>query len=470
MGKLAVSQIKAIKATGARQEFSDGDGLCLRVSADGSKRWFVRFTLKGGGKQEGAPLAIYDPDNNGGLSLEKARGVARTIREKAKKGIDFRAEREADQREAKEKAEHADAAAVDVRAMFEEWMTNGVNRSESGAAEVRRRFEKDVLPAIGSKAVRTVVERDILRILREIESRAAPRMALSMRDLIGQLFAWGEKRLPWRRVIEVNPAATIKDETIVGANYQEGEGTRALTDGEVIELHDKIAGIQAAYDVASDKRRAEQPLQKRTSYAIWVMLATMCRVGEISRARRADIDLEARTWEIPAEHSKNGDAITIYLSHFACDAFRALLALPAYESPWLFPSPKNPTQHADVKSITKQIGDRQCSKSGREPLVKRAKARDSLMLSGGGWTPHDLRRTGSTMLEELGVNPAVIDRCLNHREKRDTEGKRLSGSQAKLRRVYQRYDYQIEMAAAWDALGKKLTNLTRSNVHALRKA
>jgi hypothetical protein len=33
---------------------------------------------------------------------------------------------------------------------------------------------------------------------------------------------------------------------------------------------------------------------------------------------------------------------------------------------------------------------------------------------GGGWTPHDLRRTGATMMGELGVMGEGIERCLNH--------------------------------------------------------
>jgi integrase len=32
----------------------------------------------------------------------------------------------------------------------------------------------------------------------------------------------------------------------------------------------------------------------------------------------------------------------------------------------------------------------------------------------GAWTPHDLRRTFSTRLGDLGVAPHVIERMLNH--------------------------------------------------------
>jgi integrase len=69
------------------------------------------------------------------------------------------------------------------------------------------------------------------------------------------------------------------------------------------------------------------------------------------------------------------------------------------------------------------------------------------MLPGGKWTPHDLRRTGATMMVSLGVLPEVVERCLNHRE------------QNRVKRIYQRHDYKKEMKAAWQLLGERITAL-----------
>lgn len=59
----------------------------------------------------------------------------------------------------------------------------------------------------------------------------------------------------------------------------------------------------------------------------------------------------------------------------------------------------------------------------------------------GEWTPHDLRRTGATMMQELGV----IDRCQNHL---------LGGS--KVRRHYLHHDYAKEKTEAWRLLGERI--------------
>jgi hypothetical protein len=48
----------------------------------------------------------------------------------------------------------------------------------------------------------------------------------------------------------------------------------------------------------------------------------------------------------------------------------------------------------------------------------------------------------------LGVEPVIIERCLNHKE------------QNKVMRIYQRHSYAPEMARAWALLGERLNALT----------
>lgn len=74
-------------------------------------------------------------------------------------------------------------------------------------------------------------------------------------------------------------------------------------------------------------------------------------------------------------------------------------------------------KHVCLKSISKQVGDRQIRFKQREfPLNSRVYTNDLVLLDGinGEWTPHDLRRTGATMMQALGINLDVIYRCQNH--------------------------------------------------------
>ena len=116
-----------------------------------------------------------------------------------------------------------------------------------------------------------------------------------------------------------------------------------------------------------------------------------------------------------------------------------------------------------MKSVSKQVGDRQTRFKSRKPLSRRCND-DSLVLDGGWygeWTPHDLRRTAATMMQALGINPDVIDRCQNHV---------LPGS--KVRRHYLHHDYREEKRLAWQVLGRRLDDIlsNEDNVLSFPKA
>lgn len=173
------------------------------------------------------------------------------------------------------------------------------------------------------------------------------------------------------------------------------------------------------------------------------MLSTLCRVGEISRARWDDIDLDKGEWKIPVENAKNGEPLVIYLSDFARGQFESLKMITG-ETNWCLPNSEG-NDHICLKSISKQIKDRQTE----SPQKNRTKNSQSLILSGGQWTPHDLRRTGSTIMGEIGINSDVIERCMNH-----VEGN-------KLKRVYQKYEYKSEKRDAWQKIGDRIDLVLR---------
>lgn len=116
------------------------------------------------------------------------------------------------------------------------------------------------------------------------------------------------------------------------------------------------------------------------------------------------------------------------------------------KSEWRFPA-RHQKGHINVKTVSKQVGDRQMQFKNRKPLKNRRND-DTLVLSrgeNGEWTPHDLRRTAATMLQALGVSLDVIDRCQNHV---------MPGS--KIRRHYMHHDYADEKRDAWCKLGARI--------------
>lgn len=124
--------------------------------------------------------------------------------------------------------------------------------------------------------------------------------------------------------------------------------------------------MRVDYETAPDRRVAAQPLEIPTECAIWIMLGTMCRVGELSMARWEHVDFDLAEWFIPRENVKDrvGNQ-TVHLSAFVMAQFRRLHECTS-ESVWCFPS-HDDTEHINARVITKQISDRQTSlKHGRD--------------------------------------------------------------------------------------------------------
>ncbi|MCB1789721.1 MAG: tyrosine-type recombinase/integrase [Gammaproteobacteria bacterium] len=136
------------------------------------------------------------------------------------------------------------------------------------------------------------------------------------------------------------------------------------------------------------------------------LLLTGVRSGEMWAG--APWATDGRMWHVPGEISKNGDAHWVYLT----DSAKAELAQGG---------PGN--SMTAVQSWTR----RWCERHGVEAR----------------FTPHDLRRTVSTRLNDAGVEPYVVEKLLNHR---------MQGVMA----VYNRAEYAEQRIKAYELLERLL--------------
>jgi integrase len=410
-----------LKPTDKEQLVKDGGGLFVRIRpvTDGGAVSF-RLAYRIEGKQRWATLTAE--------TLADARKERDTFKAQVKRGIDPSTEKRLEkerQRQAQlaEQAELAkQQALINVRDLFERWAATDLQNRKDGGKEIRRMFEKDVLPIIGGLAVVEVRKGHITEITDALLLRGVNRMAKLILALVRQMFRFAVDR----DIIEFDPTASIRKAKIGGKSI---ERDRVLSDDEIRALFRQLPDAH---------------FMPSTECAIGIMLSTCCRVGELSKARWEHIDFAAKTWLIPDEHSKNGKPHTIYLSDFALAQFERLAQYRDSEV-WLF-TDRTGTTHVCDKSISKQINDRQTDRN----LSNRSAHKDALRLTGGKWTPHDLRRTGATIMGNLGILPDVIEKCLNHTE------------QNKMKRVYQRQELKAEQADAWRKLGERLALLTGS--------
>ena len=139
------------------------------------------------------------------------------------------------------------------------------------------------------------------------------------------------------------------------------------------------------------------------------------RRQEVGGMRWGELDLDARTWALPATRAKNNRAHTITLPPAALDIIRSV---PRSERDNLF-------------------GDRAGAghtnwSYGKLDLDRR--------LAGAvkPWRLHDIRRTVATGMADIGVEPHHIEACLNH----------FGGHRAGVAGVYNRSSYVNEVARA----------------------
>ncbi len=437
MPKLTELQLKAIKPESVGKTIYDDGNLrgTVRLGKGGNVSVLFRWRYLWGGKKKAYTCGTWP--NLSLANIRKERDGARRVLEE---GRDPTLERKAQKLETKV-AQLAGLAELQqqvsrltVQQLFERWLSSELSqRKETSRAELVRSFNKDVLPVIGQLPAEDVSRAHVMKILDAILARGARRLANRTLSELRQMFGFGYTR----DIIKIDPTHRIKKADVGG---RDGERDRRLSQPEVRDLSKKLALAR---------------LYKPTECAIWIMLSTGCRVGDLMKAVWQEIDFEARTWTFTPEkdQSQLARTHTVYLSDFSLKWLNRLYEVTG-EGIWLFPN-RDDTSFVCKKSVTKQIGDRQNYDSeNKKSLSKRAQS-SVLNLPGGRWCPHDLRRTCSSLMVDLGVSESVADKVIYHIDPN------------RMRRIYIRSDQVKALKNAWRVLGKRLEQLVDSEDQAI---
>ena len=429
MGKLTVKKLESLSSSDIGKKLFDGDGLYGRVREQKTGlvvTFEYRFKLQG--KERTTSCGKWPAKSL--REVRKVRDEKRTQVEagndpveqnKAKrlqKQVEHARKREAQVEELSRIAAE-DAARRTFSDAIAQWEKLELSRRKDSGKETIRAFNKDVMPILGDVALVDIKRAMLVDIFDHVIERGSRTMANHLFGDLRQFFTFAITR-EW---IESHPLLGLTKEKVGG---RQTERDRYLSEEEIVELQQQLPDAN---------------LLHTTELAIWIMLSTCCRVGELTQARWEHISLKDGEWHIPAGNSKNAKTHTIFLSEFTKAQFQSLHAITG-ETDWCYAA-RDGKSHINLKSLTKQVKDRMRS----EPLTNRTKATGALLLSGGSWTPHDLRRTGATTMGELGVMGEVIERCLNHVE------------QNRMKRIYQRHELKAEQREAWRILGERITLL-----------
>lgn len=406
-------QLQRLAASDIDQMYSDGGGLYLFVRHYGAKEWIFRFTSPITQQRRKQSLGTY-PDTN----LKKARILASEKRAFLSNNLDplIEAEKEILVRN-KEFRERQQLEKNTVKAVFQSWKKAELQNRKDKGEEIERAFEKDVFPVIGQTPIREVTREDIKGILEKPLRRKVKRMANRLLSDLKQFFGYADDE----ELISLDPTRRLIKERVGG---KEKSRQRYLDKSELQKLAQllPISGLKQEY----------QSL-------IWILLATGCRVNEILQAKWEHIDWEKHLLHIPAEHSKNTFKHEVYLSKFALQHFLALKKKSITD--WIVPN------RSGDGAITRQVLTKQITCRQEKPSEKnRVSNSQALVLPKGRWVIHDLRRTAGTLMQDSGILPYIIKKCLNQK----TEDKIIE--------TYQRAELISQQQQAFEKLGSFLSD------------
>lgn len=391
--KLTDPKIRQANPADKPYKLFDGGGLFLLVQPGGSKLWRLKYRF--GGKEKLLAIGSYDK----GVSLKKAREERDKARDQLVEGIDPAASRKKEKHAEREQAENT------FRATALNWAeTYGASWTESHRARVVASLEADAFSALGDLPVKEITPPMVLEVIRAVESRGALDVASRVLQRTSAIFRYAIQT----GLAIYNPAADMKGVL----KTRKVEHRSAISQGELPDFLKKLDSY-SGYPI--------------TKLALRLIVLTFVRTGELRGARWEEFDVDQGEWRIPAERMKMRSPHIVPLSPQALAVVEELRPLTGHFD-LLFPSQRDQGKPISENTLLYALY--------RLGYHKRA-------------TVHGFRALASTILNETGFRPDVIERQLAHVERN------------KVRAAYHRSEYLEErqkMMDWWGACIESMAN------------
>jgi integrase len=350
VGMLTDVALKNLKPREKAYKVTDRDGLYVQVSTSGTLTFRLDYRLHG--RRETLTLGKYGPS---GLSLARAREATIDAKRAVFEGRSPAQEKQRDKRRIKE--------AKNFGEFGERWLVKAP-MADSTRAMRRSIFERELLPVWKNRLLTEITPDDLRAHCGKIVDRGAPATAIHVRDILKQIYGfailYGEK--------VANPADDVGPASI--ATFVPKD--RSLSPTEIRVMLKQLDHVATLPTIRLGMR---------------LFLLTMVRKSELQDAVWDEVDFDNAVWTIPKERMKRSKAHNVYLSQQCLDIMIALKTC-AGNSRYLLPSRYDadaPMSRATFNRVTYAV-------------VERAQ-KEGLPLE--PFTIHDMRRTGSTLLNEL---------------------------------------------------------------------
>ncbi len=359
--KLTDAQVRNLTAPG---KHADGGGLYVELAKAGGRYWRMKYRF--GGKEKRLAFGVYP-----GVSLKDARELANKARKVLKSGGDPGELRKAE----KIKAVHESINTLE--AVARDWLTHQAGRwYAQTAGRIRASLEADIFKTLGARPLASIKPGEIMAAVKKVEARGASDQAGRVLQRVKAVYRWGvtHERIEANPMLDLVPSEILKP--------REVQHRAAMDDKEPSAFLPKLA----AYDG-----------DPHTRHALRLLILTATRPGETRGARWAEFDLDAALWIIPPERMKMRNEHRVPLSHQAVEVLRSMRALSG-ERELVFPSPVYPS-----KPLSENTFNSALARMGYKNTA----------------TAHGFRALFSTVANECGWNPDVIERQLAHKEQNE---------------------------------------------------
>lgn len=376
-------EIRTAQASDRPRKLFDGQGLYLLISPAGSKLWRLKYRY--GGREKLLALGSYPT-----TSLKKARQKRDSAKEQLEDGLDPALVRQA------EKIARGNTFRGVAVAWVEEQRRKARIAPQTLAAH-EARLVRYVYPKLGRRPIAEITAPELLAVLRDIEAKGRGDTTHRVRRLCGQILRYGIAL----QLVDRNVAEDVKGilEAPHGAHYP------AITDPK------QVGALLRALDGYEG--------QAATVAALRLLPLVFVRPGELRGAEWPEFDLDAAVWRIPAVRMKMKSDHLVPLSRQAVGILREIEALTG-AGRLVFPA--------------NRPGDRPLSENTLNGALRRLGYSKETMVS------HGFRSMASTLLNEQGWPPDVIELQLAHQERN------------KVRAAYnraQRIEERTRMMQAW---------------------
>lgn len=359
----------AIRAARPREKpykLFDGRGLYLIVRPNGARWW--RFKYRVDGREKLLALGRY-PE----VALRDARQRCDDARRQVANSIDPGARRKAEKI----------ARAESFEAVAREWLE--LQRAKLAPITFEKKLallERFLFPYLGARPIATIAAPDLLSALRRIEAQEIHETTHRARALAGNVF---------RYAVATGRAARDPSADLRGAL-----APVVVTNRAAITDPARVGELLRAIDEYPAKFRA----QPATAAALKLAPLLFVRPGELRAAEWHEIRLDGEhpEWRIPGARMKMGQEHLVPLSRQAVEVLRELHPITG-GGRYVFPSLRGP--HRPISANTINVALR------------------ALGYDGADITGHGFRAMASTLLNEQGFPPDVIELQLAHAERNE---------------------------------------------------